>query len=438
MLVTALAFHHGGRVPDLLSGDVGGVYFSMSGYEVRESGRRYLVIGRLLECSETEFDRMEVVLELTEDPGESGPMVISGFGNFWAPKPGEGGDFDERAWFRREGWFARIKPKSSLSIEYIEPNYLNRMKRSWLDALARSRLPPFQKRLARALLFGRGRDLSDGDRMPFSHTGTAHVLAVSGLHVGMVFALLNWIVSFIPTLRWRRALSLFVIVSGLLAYCWVTDFSPSVVRSSIMFSAWVISMNLERDRYSLNGLWLAALISLIIWPLWIFSAGFHLSYTAVAAILIGFDRWRLPDDWPVWKKRLGAMVQVTVFAQLGTLAVSWYYFGLFPLYFLPANMIFTPLIALLLYGSWLVLIGSSFFWGKWMAHIYGVSIELYRKGLLWLSHRPFSILEHEFTMADLALLAIGSWMIILRIRKAKGIILGLLSILVYRVCFWFG
>lgn len=432
-----LAWSSAQRETPLLETDQEVVYFEVRGESARRSGRHFLVSGRIGHCSEVRFAGARVVIELDEDPGESGPMVLSGFGNFEAPKPGVGGAFDERSWFRREGWIARIKPVHTYKIDYLGRGFLGHWKQALLDRLARTRLGPFPKRLAAALIFGEGRALTKDDRAPFAATGTAHVLAVSGLHVGMVFGLLSILVLLVPSIRMRRPFRAVFIACGLLGYSWLTGFSPSVVRSSIMFTGWMISMTLERDRYSLNGLWLAALLSLVIWPRWIFSAGFHLSYAAVSAILLGFKKWELPDHWPIWAKRIGAMVQVTLFAQLGTMAVSWYYFELFPVYFLPANLLFTPLVALLLYGSWLTLAFSFAPGGAWVVYLYDGAVEYYQEGLSAIARLPFSVVIKKLTLLGLSINAMISWALILRIKKAKSILLGLFLLVIWRCCFWF-
>lgn len=439
VLICAISFLRAGNKIVPLTEDIHNVDLEFRGRDFKKIGKRFYVIGRIQSCSISTFVNKRVVVEFNDLPVDVGPIRVVGIADFQAPRASESeGDFNERAWFIRQGWFARVRIKKSSM--FIEPQKGAEAKKHILnDALAQSQMSPYQKRLSGALLFGKGSDLLKSDRQPFSNTGTAHVLAVSGLHVGMVFLILTGVSKIIAAFRIRRALQFGLVVTGLFSYSWLTDFSPSVVRSSIMFSGWMISILLERDRYSLNGLWLAAFISLMIWPRWIYSAGFHLSYAAVIAIILGLKNWAVPGQWPNWIKKIVQMAQVTLFAQMGTFVFSTYYFGLFPVYFLPANLIFTPLVAVLLYGCWTVLLAQLLYLGvyqQWIEYVYGAFIDMYSAGLSFIGRLPNAVLNVELGLFHLLSIGLFLWTLICRIDRKYLLIIGLSLVIANRLLFW--
>ena len=390
----------------------------------------------MLACSDARLVGQKVLIQLPHELAGAPPFHLSGHGNFRIPRPGDPGGFNERAWFQREGWAGRILLRGRYHIDHLPLSGSQQLRQGLQDYVYRKRWPPFQKRLALALLFGEGRGLTDADRLPFARTGTAHVLAVSGLHVGMVYVLVALLTRFIPEIRWRLWVHCILSVFVLFGYSWLTGFSPSVVRSALMFGGWALSASLERSRFSLNGLWLAALISLMLKPVWIFSAGFHLSYAAVAAILIGIRKWTLPEDWPLWKRRVMTMVLVTLFAQAGTLAIGLYYFELFPVYFLPANLIFTPLVPILLYGSWgsiLLDISGLIQLEQWWTYGWMQFATWYRFGLEWLSGLPGAVIEGKPGLYGLICIGTTLWLILLRVRQSQIILWVIVEILTWRV-----
>ena len=195
--------------------------------------------------------------------------------------------------------------------------------------------------LARALLLGDKALLPEETYALFRDTGTAHILALSGLHVSILTGFLAWLLP-----KRHGVLRLLLIGLFLLGYCVLTGFPPSLVRAAVMSLA-ALGAPLLRRRYDApSALALALLLILLAAPAQLFSVGLQLSFSAAAAIamllrpLLRLLR-RLPHT-------LAASLSVPLAGTLGTLPLTLCYFGRLPLYSLPANLLIVPLVSLAL------------------------------------------------------------------------------------------
>lgn len=195
------------------------------------------------------------------------------------------------------------------------------------------------------------KDAIDPDlREDFSHSGAMHILAVSGLHVGVIYLILNTILGFIFRSRKLKVLNTILIVLFLWVYAYITGLPPSVVRSATMFSLVAIGSAMERKSQIYNTIAVSAFIILLQNPAFLFDVGFQLSYSAVLSIiyfqpkiggLLGF-RSRVMRWW--WD-----LTSVSLAAQIGTLPLALFYFHQFPNYFLLTNYIAIPLATFIIY-----------------------------------------------------------------------------------------
>lgn len=233
-----------------------------------------------------------------------------------------------------------------------------------LDYIASLGLDGEQTALLQAMLLGWRQQLPDGLRQLYSQVGASHILALSGLHLGVLFCLLNALMRrVLYNAVWRTLVGV-----AMLAVMWVyvvlTGSSPSLVRASVMMSL-VIAAQIRASGYSSwHSLSMAAFVILLFSPRALYSISFQLSFTAVAGIFLFYKplsrQWRvadLPLRW-VWNG-----VCVSLAAQLGSLPLVAYYFHsisltsilLSPLYILLATgIMYTGLLAML-FGGWTVL-----------------------------------------------------------------------------------
>lgn len=200
-----------------------------------------------------------------------------------------------------------------------------------------------------ALVFGDKNEFNPTLLETYQNAGAVHILAISGLHIGILLGLLYGL--FLPLHGWPNGqyISSILIVLCLWAYAFFTGLSPSVIRAVSMFSILTLSLILKRPLFSLHLLLVAFLFNIIWNPLAIFSLGFCMSYAAVTSILIGmplFSKWWTPKN--IILIRLWQLISVSILAQVGVLAISLYAFHKFPLLFLITNLLVIPFLGVVL------------------------------------------------------------------------------------------
>lgn len=203
------------------------------------------------------------------------------------------------------------------------------------------------------------KDLIDPEmKTSFSSSGTIHVLAVSGLHVGIIFLILKTLFSFLNSWRRGPVIRYLFILTSMWFYALLTGFTPSVIRATLMFSFLLTGQLLKRDASSINIIAASAFFILLFDPYTLKEVGFQFSYLAVLGIiyfhpkiyhLVKIRNWVLDKIW--------SLTVVSLSAQIIIAPLSIHYFNQFPLLFLVANLIVIPGITILLYlgASMLVL-----------------------------------------------------------------------------------
>jgi competence protein ComEC len=212
--------------------------------------------------------------------------------------------------------------------------------------------------LVTALTIG-DKDLLDSDRLTsFSRAGAMHIMAVSGMHVGMISLGLSYLLFFMR--RRMKVLKVVIITASLWGFAFLTGMSPSVLRATIMFTFLQAGSLIGRPAASMNSLLASAFILTAARPAVLFEAGFQLSYLAVTFIIAFYEplyriikiRSRLLDY--VWQ-----MTAVSLVAQAGTLALSVRLFNIFPLLFLVTNIVVIPVTFGVLVLSFFLILFSS-------------------------------------------------------------------------------
>ncbi|WP_304966949.1 ComEC/Rec2 family competence protein [Paramuribaculum intestinale] len=247
---------------------------------------------------------------------------------------------------------AFVKPENIISAE-PSPRIMMRLiklRMSITGIIYRSGMKGDTKRLVNILITGDTSDMNQSTRKSFSGAGMAHVLALSGLHVGIIASLLMIALYPLRLCRMRSAASASAIIL-LWSYAAVTGLSASVTRATVMASVLLMASMLQRRHSPANALCLAAMLIMAFDPTALFTISFQLSFAAVAGILL-FARLLNPTA-PRRRiaHRLAGIVSVSLSAMLATGAISAYYFHTFPIYFLPANVAVAPLLPLLISGG---------------------------------------------------------------------------------------
>jgi competence protein ComEC len=217
----------------------------------------------------------------------------------------------------------------------------------------------------------------------YSVSGASHVLALSGLHLGIIYILFSL---FLPRRRWP-ALSQLVIILFIWAFVFLVGMSVSVVRSAVMLTVYGLLSIGNSDKMSINALAFTAIVMLIWNPSWLFDVGFQMSFMAVLAILLFvplfedvFSAEYLMEHR--WIKRIWGLVTVSCSAQLGVAPLIAFYFGRFSTYFLLTNFIVIPAAMVILWLSIVVLVFPS------LAYILLYIVELLNIALSRISAIP--------------------------------------------------
>ena len=219
----------------------------------------------------------------------------------------------------------------------------------FLQSLSESGLKSNELAIASALTFGYKDELSQFVKGVFSKTGAMHVLAVSGLHVGIVFLLISSLFKFLKISQRFKIIQQLILIFFVWVYAIITGLSPSVLRAATMLSFFSIAEIFNKSTNIYNILACSAIFLLSIDPFLITDIGFQLSFFAVSGIiylypiifnLIFLNNYILKKIWSI--------ISVSIAAQIATFPLSIYYFHQFPNFFLLSNLLVIPLVFILL------------------------------------------------------------------------------------------
>jgi competence protein ComEC len=227
--------------------------------------------------------------------------------------------------------------------------------------------------IAEALFIGYREDLDRDVVQSYSNTGVVHIIAISGLHLGMIYLLVVKLLSFLPKGKLINIIRPVFIILTLWLFALTAGAAPSILRSALMFSCIVIGNAINRKNSIYNSLVVSAFILLLINPFNLWNVGFQLSYTAVLSIILfqPVIAKALYSNYTIINK-IWALMAVTLAAQILTLPIVIYHFHQFPLLFLITNIVAVPLAAIILYAHILLLIFS---WLPLVAKFIGLFIQ---------------------------------------------------------------
>jgi competence protein ComEC len=257
-----------------------------------------------------------------------------------------------------------VKGDKLIVIDKKQPSdlfqFIDKVRRTFSDLVENSGSPEAQT-VFKALIIGDRSQISPQTRQRFNRAGVGHLLAISGLHIGIVatvaFFFFHGLMVRIKPLLWRawtRKTAAVLSLLPVMAYGVIAGFSPSTQRAVIMVAVFLMTFVFQREQDSLNTLALAALVILMTDPPSLFSISFQLSFTAVFAIIFGFswvqDRPTVPknqlkNNWRMrFRSKLASFFLVSFFAVCGSLPLVAYYFNQISLVGLAANIIVVPLV----------------------------------------------------------------------------------------------
>lgn len=295
---------------------------------------------------------------------------------------GNPGTFD----YKRYSLFQGITHQVNLSpneFEILPTQNKNRFQefifdcRHWVvNTLQRFIYGEKEQGLAEALLIGYKDDLDKNLVQSYTNTGVVHIIAISGMHLALIYGLLLLLTKPLrkKRLRWIRIV---LILSALWLFTLLAGAQASVVRSAVMFTCIALGEALSKRTSIYNTLALSAFILLAYNPFWLWDVGFQLSYAAVVSIVTFYrpvyNFFYVPNkalDF-LWKT-----MAISIAAQILTTPISLYHFHQFPVLFLLTNLFAVPVSSLILFGEIAI---CAFAWFHPFAKLLGVSTQF----LIW-------------------------------------------------------
>ncbi len=306
-----------------------------------------------------------------------GDLLLTGAQPKPVPPPANPYQFDYAGFLSHEGIYHQLYLRGDQWIRidsgFVNPvfAFAHHLRRTMLGVLEDNGLQGPGLAVTAAILLGYDEYMEPELRDRYAAAGAMHVLCVSGLHVGIIFFILSFLLKGLDRRRSTRILKMLLLLFSIWIYALITGLSPSVMRAGVMFSlfAWREVRKEKSNPY--NILAASAFILLLADPFLITRIGFQLSYAAVLAIIALFD--------PIYKllvvkntigDYLWKLTAVSLAAQIGTFPLVIYYFNQFPTYFFITNLVVIPLVWLLV-NTGIIVLATAFVW-----HVLSVKVTM--------------------------------------------------------------
>ncbi|WP_456377593.1 ComEC/Rec2 family competence protein [Lutibacter sp.] len=247
-----------------------------------------------------------------------------------------------------------------------------------------------------ALLLGQRNSISRDLLESYTGAGAVHILAVSGLHIGIILLLLTYLFKPLHYFKNGKLVATLIIITLLWIYAIIAGLSASVVRAVSMFTALTIGMQLIKRSNVYNTLVISMFFLLLFNPFYLFEIGFQLSYLAVFAIVwiqpklynLGKPKFWLPDK--IWQ-----LFTVSIAAQIGVLPLSLFYFHQFPGLFFLSNLIIIPFLGFILTVGIIVIIMAVLgILPQFLSYSYSYIIQKMNSFVAWISSQESFIIQN--------------------------------------------
>ena len=257
----------------------------------------------------------------------------------------------------------RLEPNTFIHVKNgpVTPHGWASHWRNQLLSQLRPVIAPAELGVVQALLLGQRNDLDTALYNDYKNAGAVHILAVSGLHIGIILLILQFLLRPLEALPKGKSMAMAAVLLLLWGYAFFTGLSPSVVRAVTMFSFLTYALYLNRPTSIFNIMALSMFFILVVNPLFLFQAGFQMSYAAVFAIVWIYpllQRFWRPRSWLL--KKGWQLLSVSLAAQVGVLPISLYYFQQFPGLFFITNLLIVPFMGIILGVGLLVMVLAAF------------------------------------------------------------------------------
>jgi competence protein ComEC len=270
----------------------------------------------------------------------------------------------------------------------------------------------------------------------YQGSGAMHILSVSGMHVGVIYMVLNFFLFFFDKFRYGRIPKAIILVLFVWCYALLTGLSPAILRSATMFTFIAIANGFRYRHNIFNSLAGSALFLLIINPFFLTDIGFQLSYLAVAGIVAIYPPIKKTWNSRYWLiNQVLSLIAVSIAAQIVTFPLTVYYFHQFPNCFIPVNIVVIPLSAIVIYSGIAYLI---FYSVPFLSFIFGKALTWSLLGLnnsiTFMEHLPYAVAKGiSITTIEMVLLYLIIILVFihLKFKRAKVFIPALIILLLF-------
>ena len=293
-----------------------------------------------------------------------------------------------------------------------------------------------------ALLLGQRQDISKELTANYSKAGAIHILAVSGLHVGIILWMLSFVLKPLERYKKGKVIKLVLLVLFLWFFAVLAGMSASVTRAVTMFSAIAIGQFFNKRNAIEQSLIFSMFLLLLLKPLFLFDVGFQLSYLAVFGII-----WVQPVFYQLWKPKYyiidkgWQLITVSTAAQLGVLPISLFYFHQFPGLFFLSNLLIIPFLGVIL-GAGIIVLGLSYLTilPVFLVDIYSGIISILNRLVAFIARQEaflFSDISFSFIKMFFSYLVIIACFQFFLKRNAKRCLFFLSSVLIFQFVFFY-
>ena len=375
---------------------------------------------------------------------QNGDRILVGKELSEIEKPSIPGQFDAKKYYNRKGigFQVFVSANDFSSAGQPDPNrlvYFSHQIRFWMEnKINQLSIEPDDGFMLSALVLGIRRKIDPELKSAYSAAGVTHILAVSGMHVGLIFVFLTTILGWVKRFQYGQTAFSVMVIGLLWLYAMVTGLSPSVLRAVTIFTIIQIGELLKKPGLPINGLCLGTIILFLLDVEIVYDVGYQLSFAAVYGILsfdkpikelVSFKNKVLRFFWE--------STSITISATLATFPLIVYYFHQFPVYFLMANLVAVPVSNGLIYCG-IALILTSFLPGlahgvAWVIHFLIFCLNQF---VLWIAGLPFSTLDQIY-IPNWAIFLLLGFLVFLQLwilrTKYKMLVYSLFFLLLYSI-----
>lgn len=317
------------------------------------------------------------------------------------PFPLNPNQFDYKAYLEKQYIYHQISIKSQLVLNHKTPETTiyglsDQLRQTINNKLKHYNFKPEELSIINALLLGQRQDLSQEIQESYVNAGAIHILAVSGLHVGIILLILSHLLKPIERFRNGKLIKVIILITLLWSFALIAGLSASVTRAVTMFSIVSIALHWKRATNIYNTLAVSVFILLLCKPLFLFDVGFQMSYLAVLSIVsiqpLLYKIWK-----PKWKATdyFWQILTVTIAAQFGVVPISLYYFHQFPSLFFISNLAIIPFLGLILgFGILVIVLALCNSLPQFLANLYGFIIRVMNDIVGWVSNQELYVLKN--------------------------------------------